>query len=116
MKWFILIFGLVANAFASILVKMAMLPPRKFPSLVDPMAAVGNWPFWLGLVMYGITFLLYAASLAKLPLNVVHPVLTSGSIVIVSIFSLLILHESFHWTTGVGILFVVVGVGLITAY
>ena len=51
MKWLILILGIASNASASVLVKMAMMPPRKFPSLSDPMAALTNWPFWLGLAL-----------------------------------------------------------------
>lgn len=114
MKWLILALGIGSNASASVLVKIAMMPPRKFPSLDDPMAALGNWPFWLGLALYGATFLLYAAALARLPLNVAHPVLTSGAIASVALCSWLIFRESFHWTTIAGILLVVAGVMLIT--
>jgi len=114
MKWLILILGIAANASASVLVKIAMMPPRKFPSLGDPLAALGNWPFWLGLGLYGAAFLLYAAALARLPLNVAHPVLTSGAIASVALCSLLIFREPFQWTTVMGILLVVAGVVLIT--
>lgn len=115
MKWLILLLGIAANASASILVKMAMMPPRKFPSLADPMAALSNWPFWLGLGLYGGAFLLYAAALARLPLNVAHPVLTSGAVATVALSSVLIFREPFHWTTGAGVLLVIIGVALITA-
>jgi multidrug transporter EmrE-like cation transporter len=114
MKWLILILGIVCNASASVLVKLAMMSPRKFPSFGDPMAALSNWPFWLGLGLYGAAFLLYAAALAVLPLNVAHPVLTSGAIAAVALCSLLIFHEPFQWTTIAGILLVVAGVVLIT--
>ncbi len=114
MKWLILILGIVSNASASVLVKLAMMPPRKFPSLDDPMAALSNWPFWLGLGLYGAAFLLYAAALAVLPLNVAHPVLTSGAIAAVALCSLLIFREPFQWTTIAGILLVVAGVVMIT--
>lgn len=114
MKWSILLLGILANASASVLVKMAMMPPKKFPSLTDPMAALTNWPFWLGLGLYGGAFLLYAAALARLPLNVAHPVLTSGAIATVAIFSIFLFREPFHWTTGAGIFLVIVGVALIT--
>lgn len=114
MKWLILILGIASNASASVLVKIAMMPPRKFPSLGDPMAALSNWPFWLGLGLYGAAFLLYAAALALLPLNVAHPVLTSGAIAAVALCSWLIFREPFHWTTITGILLVVAGVMLIT--
>lgn len=114
MKWLILLLGIATNASASVLIKLAMLPPRRFPSFADPLAALRNWPFWLGLGLYGAAFLLYAAALARLPLNVAHPVLTSGAVASVALFSLLIFRESFHWTTGAGILLVMAGVALIT--
>lgn len=115
MKWLILILGIASNASASVLVKMAMMPPRKFPSLSQPMAALSNWPFWLGLGLYGAAFLLYAAALARLPLNVAHPVLTAGAVATVALCSVVIFQEPFHWTTAAGIVLVIAGVALITA-
>jgi small multidrug resistance pump len=115
MKWLILVLGIAANASASVLVKLAIMPPRKIPSLTDPWAALSNWPFWLGLSLYGAAFILYAAALVRLPLNVAHPVLTSGAVATVALFSVLIFREPFHWTIGAGILLVVAGVALITA-
>jgi small multidrug resistance pump len=115
MKWLILALGIASNASASVLVKLAMLPPRRFPSLGDPLAALKNWPFWLGLGLYGAAFLLYAAALTRLPLNVAHPVLTSGAVATVALMSLLVFREPFHWSTGVGISMVIAGVALITA-
>ncbi|QOL51478.1 DMT family transporter [Massilia litorea] len=115
MKWLILLVGIITNASASVLIKYATMPPRRFPSLADPAAALGNWAFWLGLGLYGAAFLLYAAALARLPLNVAHPILTSGAIVVVFLSSILLFRESFHWTVALGILFVVTGVVLITA-
>jgi len=96
-------------------VKMAMMPPRQFPTLNDPMAALTNWPFWLGLGLYGSAFLLYAAALARLPLNVAHPILTSGAVAAVALLSVTIFREPFHWTTGLGIVLVIAGVAMITA-
>jgi multidrug transporter EmrE-like cation transporter len=114
MKWLILILGIVSNASASVLVKMSMMPPRKFPSLNDPMAALSNWPFWFGLGLYGAAFLLYAAALARLPLNVAHPILTAGAVATVALSSIVILREPFHWTTGAGVVLIITGVVMIT--
>lgn len=115
MKWLILFLGIFANASASVLIKMAMMPPRKFPSMTDPIAAMTNWPFWLGLVLYGGAFLMYAAALSRLPLNVAHPILTSGAVATVALFSIFLFREPFHWTTVAGIILVIAGVTLITA-
>ena len=114
MKWLILVLGILCNASASVLIKLATLPPRKFPSPSDPMSLFRNWPLCLGLVLYGSTFLLYTASLARLPLNIAHPVLTAGAVATVAIFSLLILKEPFPWSTRAGILLVTAGVALIS--
>ena len=114
MKWLILFTGIACNAMASVLVKVAMMPPRRFPSLSEPMMALSNWPFWLGLGLYGAAFLLYAAALARLPLNVAHPILTAGAVAAVAACSSIIYREPFHWTTISGILLVVAGVVLIT--
>ncbi len=114
MQWLILILGIASNASASVLVKIAMQPPRQFPGLSNPLALLSNWPFWLGLVLYGVAFLLYAAALTRLPLNVAHPVLTSGSIMVVAMLSMLMFREPFYWTTIAGIVMVIVGVVLIT--
>lgn len=115
MKWLILFLGIASNASASVLVKIAMTHPRAFPSPKDPMAALANWPFWLGLALYGAAFLFYAASLARLPLNVAHPVLTSGAVAAVALLSVVIFKEPFGWTTGAGIILVIAGVVLLTA-
>jgi small multidrug resistance pump len=114
MKWMILLLGILANASASVLVKLAMMPPRRFPNIRNPAEALSNWPFWLGLALYGAAFLLYAAALARLPLNIAHPVLTTGAVAAVALLSVVIFREPLPWTTAAGILLVVVGVALIT--
>lgn len=114
MKWLILVLGVLANASASVLIKIAVTPPRSFPSWSDPGAAFTNWPLWLGLVLYGIAFLLYAAALSFLPLNVAHPLLTAGAVATVAVMSLLLFREPFPWTTIAGIGLVIAGVVLIT--
>ncbi|RIX48510.1 MAG: multidrug transporter [Rhodocyclales bacterium GT-UBC] len=115
MKWLILILGIVTNASASILIKLATMPPRRFPSITAPLSALDNGPFWAGLGLYGAAFLLYAAALERLPLNVAHPILTAGAIGAVAVCSVLIFHEPFHWLRALGVLLVVIGVVLITA-
>lgn len=115
MKWFILLAGIATNAAASVLIKIATLPPRRLPSPSAPIEAFANWPFWLGLGLYGCAFVIYTAALARLPLNVAHPILTCGAVAAVALCSRFVFHESFHWTNSLGIALVVAGVALITA-
>lgn len=114
MKWLILILGVASNASASVLIKMAMTPPRKLPSFADPLTVFFIWPLWLGIFLYGMAFLLYAAALAFLPLNVAHPVLTSGAIACVALLSVVLFKEPIYWSTIAGIIMVMAGVALIT--
>jgi len=115
MKWLILVLGIATNAGASILVKVAMTPPRRFPSLSAPLEFLTNWPFLGGLALYGAAFLLYAAALERLPLSVAHPLLTAGAIASVAVCSALIFNDAFPWTKILGVGFILAGVMLITA-
>jgi small multidrug resistance pump len=112
MKWLLLLLAVGANALASVMVKMAVVPPRRFPSLDEPLAALANWPFWLGLALYGASFLFYAGSLASLPLNIAYPALISGTMVVVAMLSVLVFSEQIYWTTIAGMALVIVGVAL----
>lgn len=114
-NWLILIAGITANASASVLIKLATLPPRRMPTLQEPLLIISNWPLWLGILLYGIAFVLYALALTRFPLHIAHPILTAGAIASVALVSFLFFKEPFYWTTGLGILFIIFGVWLVTA-
>ena len=114
MKWLVLIIGILSNTSASVLIKYAMQPSRKVFSLSDPLEIIKNWPLWIGLVMYGVAFVLYAYALKLFPLNVAHPILTSGAIACVALSSLILFKEQFSLNIVLGIWLVVCGVVLIT--
>lgn len=115
MKWLILALGIASNASASLLIKIAVTPPRTFPTLSNPATALSNWPLLVGMVLYGLAFLLYAATLARLPLNIAHPLFSSGAVGAVVVLSMLILREPLGVRTAAGILLIVVGVCLLTS-
>ena len=94
---------------------MTMLPPRLFSSPKDPLAALHSWPFWFGLALHGAGFLLCAAALARLPLNVVHPILTSGAAAGVAALSVVLFWGPIHWTKAIGVILVTDGIAVITA-
>lgn len=114
MRWALLVVGILSNAGASLLVKRAVTAPRAMPSLSDPVAALLNWPFWVGLLLYGAAFLVYAGALTSLPINVAHPILTSGAIAAVAVGSVVFFDETLPVSTVLGILLVVLGVTLIS--
>ena len=114
MKWLLIIFGILSNVFASVLIKVAMMPPRKIPSLKDPWSLITNIPLWSGLFLYGMAFVLYAAALRFFPLHVAHPVLTSGAIAGVALLLVGMVRETPALVTVAGVLLIVAGVVMIS--
>lgn len=113
MHWVILILGICSNALASVFIKVAVSEPRKLINFTDPISILTNWPFLGGLFLYVVSLLFYSISLTKLPLNVAHPVLTTGAVAMVAFMSVVIFKEYFNWLNALGIVFVMVGVALI---
>lgn len=114
MKWMILLFGVLSNASASVLIKVAMTSENMPIQLSKPMSIIGNLPLVSGVGLYGMAFVLYAMALTHLPLNVAHPILTSGSIALVGIASVLFFGESLSVINMMGIALVILGVIALT--
>lgn len=108
----ILLFGILANAAASLLVKKAV-SAGPLP-LSEPGLLLMNAPLIGGLACYGLAFGLYAWALARMPLGVVHPVMTAGAIAVVAIVSALWLREAVSPAWVLGVVLILVGVVLVT--
>ncbi|WP_318495616.1 DMT family transporter [Photobacterium leiognathi] len=113
MKWVILILGILSNASASTLIKVAMVEKEK-NNFFNPYEIITNLPLISGVILYGIAFVLYAIALSKLPLNIAHPILTSGSIAIVAIASVVFFGEKLSLINIGGIILIMLGVGALT--
>ena len=115
MKWLVLLLGIASNASASLLIKLALQPPFRLPSLAAPWVVLENWPLLLGIFLYGSAFVLYAVALKFFPLNVAHPTLTSGAIASVAVLSVVVLGEALRPAMVAGLGFIVLGVILLTS-
>ena len=103
MKYAIVAIGILANASASILIKISH----------DQKWSATNLHLIFGMILYGVAFLSYAYALKLLPLNVVHPMMTSGGIVLVGILSVIVFRETFSWVQLLGFITILVGIVLI---
>lgn len=112
-SWWILAAGIAANAAASLLVKKAV-SAGPLP-LSEPWLLLVNAPLVGGLICYGAAFALYAWALSRMPLGVVHPVMTAGAIAVVAVASVLWLREGFSLTWVLGVVLIIAGVVLVTA-
>lgn len=114
MKWLILLIGIFSNSLASLLVKIGMQSSHSINSLKNPLTIFQNLPLISGVFLYVITFIVYILALKIFPLNIAHPILTSGAIAMVAIFSVYFLDESFKPNMLLGLFFIVFGVTLLT--
>lgn len=115
MNWLIIAVGIAANASASVLVKIAMARPDFFVAPSAPWRLLANLPLVLGVACYGVAFILYAVALARMPLSVVHPILTVGAIACVAVLSFALFNEPFPPLKLAGVGLVIAGVVLIAS-
>lgn len=81
-------FSVLANAAASVLLKISADPTGGTAARWAPAVGVGG-----ALACYGLAFLLYAVALRRLPLNVAQPLTTIGATIAVALASRLWLRE-----------------------
>lgn len=112
-KWLILILGILSSASASVLIKIAATPPNVLPSLRDPLPGLGNLALWFGIVLYGVAFFLYLASLSRFPLIVAQPILTGGAIALVALAAVFVFGEPATRTSVGGVCFIIAGIVLL---
>lgn len=114
MKWLILIIGVICNALASAFIKVAVSSPLIRGFSDAPFILLKSYLFWLGVLFYGIALISYSLALMKIPLSIVHPVLTSGSMAIIILLSFFLFEEQITSLKAVGLLLIVVGIIILT--
>lgn len=110
-----LVVALVMNALANVFVKLSAASSEYGENFTSFMLnAVKNAYVWIGLVCFGIAFVLYAFSLTKLKLSVAYPIMTSAGFVIVSLFSHFLFKENLTVLKIVGMIVIAVGIWLVS--
>ena len=66
-----------------------------------------------GLALHGVSFFLYVFILSKLRLNIVYPVSTGATIVMISVLSVFLLSEPLNMIQALGIVTIIVGIALV---
>jgi small multidrug resistance pump len=113
-KWLLLIAGIVSNASASLLIKVALLQSERLSGRAAPFSILMNKSLLLGIALYGGAFIFYTLSLRVFPLNVAHPIMTAGAIATVTCLSSLVLGEDIRPLMVVGLGLIVLGVFTLT--
>ena len=92
MSWLLVALSILSNATASALVKSTSLSIAG-KSRLTALTTRGSS---LRSCVYGFAFLTYAAAVERMPLNVAHPTITSGALIMVGLASAFIFHERFR--------------------
>jgi len=118
MTYLALALGIVFNAGANILMKVAMrgigtLDSLGFGPYVKGMLSSG-W-LWGGLASFAAALVFYTYVLSKMNLSVAYPVFTSVGFAIVILVSALMLRETVSWWQVAGFVLIIAGVWLVVA-
>ena len=70
---------------------------------------------WLlsGMVLFGISFLVYLFALSKYQLNIAYPIFVSSGIILISLASWFFFRETLSWLQISGILLIIFGIFLL---
>lgn len=71
--------------------------------------------FAIGVALGGVNAFFYTRSLAHIRLDIAYPVFSAGSILLVTLASILVFAEAFTVRQGIGVAIVLVGIALVTA-
>lgn len=77
-----------------------------FPSILS---ILKNAPVMLGIISYGLSFLLWIKVLSKVELSYAYPMVSIGYILIM-FFSYFIFKENISFTRLIGVIFIIIGV------
>ena len=117
--WALILAGVVLNAAAQLLLKVATRPLAHFAdfgvqTLRYSIVVLGtSLPFWAGMVCYGISLCVWLAALSKAPVSVAYPMLSIGYVVVTGI-SVLWMGEVLSPAKLLGVALICVGVVLIS--
>jgi len=112
---FVLIFALVANAVANILIKEGMKAKElNITDLVGTFKAIVFNPTVLsGLFFFGLALAAYSFVLSQVKLSVAYPIMTSVGFLIVVSYSFMFLHESITALQVGGLVLILAGVWMV---
>jgi multidrug transporter EmrE-like cation transporter len=117
--WALILTGVGLNAAAQLLLKLATRPLAHFSdfglqTLRFSMISLGtSLPFWVGMLCYGTSLLVWLAALSKAPVSTAYPMLSLGYIVVAAA-SVLWLGETLSPAKVLGIALICAGVVLVS--
>jgi drug/metabolite transporter (DMT)-like permease len=100
-------------AFKQGMLKIGQISKNIFDLIPYYFKAIVNPYIWLGIISYGISFLIWLGVLSRVELSYARPLVASGYI-LVAVFSWWFWGENLGWQRWIGIALIAVGVVLVS--
>ena len=105
----------ITNAVAQLLLKYGMNKIVQDSSLASTIIFIlKNRYIWMGLIMYGISFVIYLCILAKLEVSLSYPIIMGVTFTLLSIFSSILINELLSVNKIIGSLLILIGIIVIS--
>ncbi|MBT6068510.1 EamA family transporter [Candidatus Peregrinibacteria bacterium] len=114
MGYLFLITALVFNAAANILMKIGSGNLSYLTEYGLIKGLMKNYILVIGLGLFAVNVVFYTMALSKINLSIAYPIMTAGGIFIIVLISTLFLKESLSAGQMIGLLFLLVGIILVT--
>lgn len=111
-KIIIVICALCANVVAQLMLKRGMTNIDAI-SFNKVMEIISSLYIWIGFCFYGVSFMLYLYILTKFEVSYIYPIIMSSGLILLLIFSVLFLNETFTFNKLLGILLISFGIVVI---
>lgn len=108
-KYFFLIVSVACNIAANFILKSFVA--SRHPDFITQ---IKMFAFYLAIAFFGINFIFYAKALQEIPLSIAYPIVVGLSVAGLIILSLIFLHERLTIIQSAGIVFIVVGIVLVS--
>jgi len=111
-KIVIVICALSLNVVAQLMLKKGMTDINiiSFDRMIE---IIGSLYIWAGFCFYGVSFILYLYVLTKFEVSYIYPIIMSAGLILLLIFSVLFLNETFTFNKLLGILLISFGIVVI---
>lgn len=119
-----MLIALCLNAGANMLMKLgsskletALATLDEGAGIVEKLILYALNPFlMIGIIMFALNVLFYIEALKKLNLSIAYPIMMSGGVIIITIFSIFYLKEALNSMQMLGITLITAGIILLTYY
>ena len=108
-KIIIVVCALCFNVIAQLMLKKGMTDINviSFNRVIE---IISSLYVWAGFCFYGISFVLYLYVLTKFEVSYIYPIIMSAGLILLLIFSVLFLNETFTFNKLLGILLISFGI------